>query len=134
MMIKGLAHVCFIVADLDRALAFYGGTLGFKTAFEFRRDNGVRYGVYLKAGARAFIELFQGEVPARTAKQSFQHICLEVDDVARTVAYLRAHSIEVTDPKLGLDQSWQAWLSDPDGNRIELHGYTPQSWQTPHLG
>jgi len=133
-MVKGLAHVCFVAADLDRALAFYGGTLGFRVAFEFRRDNGARYGAYLKAGARTFIEIFQGEVAGRAAKQSFQHICLEVDDVAAAVADLRHRGVEVTDPKLGLDQSWQAWLSDPDGNRIELHGYTPQSWQTPHLG
>ena len=57
---------------------------------------------------------------ARAAKQSFQHICLEVDDVAKTVVELRGRGIEITEAKLGLDQSWQAWLSDPDGNRIEL--------------
>jgi len=33
-MIHGLAHVCFIVSDLNRSLEFYGGKLGFKTAFE----------------------------------------------------------------------------------------------------
>ncbi len=34
---------------------------------------------------------------------------------------------------MGSDHSWQAWLSDPDGNRVELHQYTPESWQTPAL-
>ena len=24
------------------------------------------------------------------------------------------------EPKLGLDHNWQAWISDPDGNKIEL--------------
>ena len=133
-MILSLAHVCFVVADLDRTLAFYGDKLGFKIAFEFRRENGQRYGTYLKAGARNFLEFFQGDLAPRAEKQSYGHICLEVDDVARTVAELRAKGIEVGDAKLGMDQSWQAWLMDPDGNRIELHGYTPKSWQTPHLG
>jgi len=133
-MIHGLAHVCFIVSDLNRSLEFYGGKLGFKTAFEFRRENGERHGIYLKAGARTFIELFQGQPAARADNQSYAHICLEVDDVAQTVAELRATGLEVTEPKLGRDQSWQAWVNDPDGNQIELHGYTPKSWQVPHLG
>jgi len=34
---------------------------------------------------------------------------------------------------LGSDNSYQCWLDDPDGNRIELHQYTPESRQTPHL-
>lgn len=133
-MIRGLAHVCFVVADLDRTLAFYSDKLGFKIAFEFRREDGTRYGVYLKAGGRNFLEFFKGDLAPRAEKQSYGHICLEVDDVGRTVTDLRARGVDVSDAKLGLDQSWQAWLADPDGNRIELHGYTPKSWQTPHLG
>ena len=134
IMILGLAHVCFTVSSLDRAIEFYSGKLGFKIAFEFRHDTGVRFGVYLKAGPRTFIELFQSDLAPRAEKQSYGHICLEVDDLAATVAGLRAKGIDCTDPKVGKDQSWQAWLADPDGNRIELHGYTPASWQAPHLG
>jgi catechol 2,3-dioxygenase-like lactoylglutathione lyase family enzyme len=134
-MILGLAHVCFRVADMDRALKFYTETLGFKRAFDFINDKGVRHGVYIKAGSRNFIELFQTDAVTPPAdKQSFRHICLEVDDVAKTVVELRGKGVEVSEPKLGLDQSWQAWIKDPDGNAIELHGYTPKSWQVPHLG
>lgn len=132
-MVLGLAHVCFTVTDLNRAVDFYSSKLGFKIAFEFRHENGERYGVYLKTGKRTFIELFQGVVAPAAAKQSYGHICLEADDVAKTVVELRAEGLDVTDAKLGMDQSWQAWLADPDGNRIELHGYTPKSWQGPHV-
>ena len=31
------------------------------------------------------------------------------------------------------DRSLQAWLADPDGNRIELHQYRPESKQSPSL-
>ena len=132
-MIFRLAHACFTVVDLDRTLDFYNGKLGLKTAFEFRREDGSRYGAYLKAGARNFLEFFQGTLAPRAEKQSYGHICLEVADVAQAVDELRAKGVEVSDPKLGMDHSWQAWLADPDGNRIELHGYTPKSWQAPHL-
>ena len=132
-MITGIAHVCFTVADLDRAIDFYSNKLGAPVAFEFRNDDGVRFGVYVKFGRRTFLELFKGEVGAKAEKQSFSHICLEVDDINATVAEWRARGVAVDDPKMGCDNSWQAWLADPDGNRIELHHYMPNSWQTPHL-
>jgi catechol 2,3-dioxygenase-like lactoylglutathione lyase family enzyme len=133
-MIKGLAHVCLGVADLGAAIGFYR-KLGLSEAFEFINDKGVRYGVYLHVGGRNFIELFTRDPksPAASGEPSFRHICIEVDDVAATVAQLRSAGIQATDPKLGSDKSWQAWITDPDGNRIELHGYTPASRQTPHL-
>ena len=131
-MITGIAHSCYIVADLDRSLKFYVDALGMKRAFDFTKD-GKRTGAYVKAGRRTFIELFQGTLAAKAEKQSYGHICLEVESVEATVKELRAKGIEISDAKLGLDQSWQAWLTDPDGNRIELHGYTPESWQAPWL-
>ena len=130
-MIKGIAHACYTVRDLDAAVAFYCGKLGLKPAFDFINDKGERFGVYIHAGQRNFIELFKGELAAPVKGQSYRHLCLEVDDLAATVAELRARGVQTTDAKLGGDNSWQAWITDPDGNRIELHQYTPQSKQTP---
>jgi catechol 2,3-dioxygenase-like lactoylglutathione lyase family enzyme len=132
-MITGMAHACFTVSDLDRSIHFYQDLLGLKPAFDFVREDGTRYGIYLHLGRRNFIELFQGELGERAKGQPFRHICLEVDDIQSTVAALRGRGLEVSDPKLGSDHSWQAWIADPDGNRIELHHYTPESWQAPHL-
>ncbi|HEY3397739.1 MAG TPA: VOC family protein [Armatimonadota bacterium] len=132
-MVTALAHVCFVVRDLDRSVAFYSDALGLAPAFDFINDEGARFGVYLHIGGRSFLEMFVGEPNPRVEGQSYAHICLEVEDVAATVADLRARGIEVTDAVLGSDQSWQAWLKDPDGNPLELHGYTAESWQAPHL-
>lgn len=132
-MITGLAHACFTVSDLERALSFYRDGLGLKEAFDFIDDTGHRFGVYLHLGRRNFIELFQGQLGERAEKQSYRHICLEVDDIQATAEALRQAGIEVSEVKLGRDQSYQAWITDPDGNRIELHAYTPESWQAPHL-
>jgi catechol 2,3-dioxygenase-like lactoylglutathione lyase family enzyme len=132
-MVKGLAHICFVVKDLEASIAFYRDRLGFTPAFDFTNDKGERYGVYLRVGGRSFIELFKGEVEARAAKQSYSHFCLEVDDIQGTARQLRAAGLEVSEVKMGMDNSWQAWLEDPDGNRIELHEYTAKSWQAPWL-
>lgn len=132
-MITGLAHLCFVVTDLDKSIAFYTQKLGLKAAFDFRTDKGDRYGIYLHVGGRCFIELFLGKLAARAEGQTYQHLCLEVDDIRATAAALGAAGVEITDVKMGSDHSWQAWLADPDGNRIELHQYTHESWQGPHL-
>ncbi len=132
-MITGVAHVCFTVSDLDASTDFYCGRLGLSHAFDFLNDAGERFGVYLKAGRRTFVELFEGDLAQDAGPASYRHFCLEVDDIESTVAELRERGVEVSDPSLGSDNSWQAWLSDPDGNRIELHAYTEESKQAPHL-
>lgn len=132
-LVSGLAHVCFTVSDLERSIAFYCDVLGLTPAFEFRRPSGEKYGQYIHAGGRTFIELFEGELGTPAEKQSFRHICLEVPDIEATVGHLRQRGVDVSDIKLGTDRSYQAWLSDPDGNRIELHGYTAESQQAPYL-
>ena len=132
-MIKGLAHVCFTVSDLEASIRFYRDKLGFKPAFDFINDAGERFGVYLHVSGRTFIELFATGKVEPASGQSYQHICLEVDDIQGTVAQLRERGVEVGDITLGSDNSWQAWLKDADGNNIELHCYTPESKQTPCL-
>ena len=128
-MITEMAHVCFTVSDLDRSIQFYCERLGLRHAFDFKDEKGRRFGVYIKVGGRTFIELFEGVLGKRADGQSFAHICLEVDDIQATVRMLRQRGIEVGEISMGCDHSYQAWLADPDGNRIELHGYTPESWQ-----
>lgn len=132
-MITGIAHVCFVVRDLEAAIAFYVDTLGLAHAFDFRNDEGQRTGAYLHAGQRGFVELFQGHPAPRDDAQSYKHLCLEVDDLQDTLTMLREKDVDATGMKLGGDNSWQAWLTDPDGNRIELHQYTETSLQNVSL-
>ena len=130
-MITGLAHVCFTVRDLDVSRDFYCNKLGLRPAFDFVNDKGVRHGMYVHAGGRNFIELFQGTLSPRAEGQAYRHLCLEVDDLDATAGELRRHGVEVSNVKVGSDHSRQGWIADPDGNRIELHEYTPKSKQTP---
>ncbi|MDD4889991.1 MAG: VOC family protein [Phycisphaerae bacterium] len=132
-MLRSLAHACFVVADLDRAVKFYCDGLGMKLAFEFRNEQGQRTGVYLSCGGRTFVEMFIGKPNPPDPQGSYRHISLEVDDLDATAAKLTAAGAGVTEKKMGKDNSWQAWTADPDGNRIELHQYTPTSHQTKAL-
>ncbi len=132
-MITGLAHVCFTATDLEVSIDFYQSKLGFAHAFDFINDEGKKFGVYLHIGARNFIELFEGKVDRTVKGYSYRHFCLEVDDIDATASELRNRGVEVTPVKMGSDNSLQAWLSDPDGNRIELHQYTRESKQNVSL-
>ena len=133
-MITALAHTCYIVRDLDAALDFYVDKLGLEPAFDFINEEGKRFGVYIKVGDRSFIELFVGTPEFTTNRGSYQHLCLEVEDLPATVEALRTKGVDASEPFLGSDNTWQSWITDPEGNRIELHCYTEASKQLPHLG
>lgn len=119
-MIKGLAHLAFVVSDMDASLHFYVDQLGLQHAFELHDDQDRPWIHYLKVSDRQFIELFYGGQP-QPPRSSFDHLCLEIDDVAGYVEQLRAAGVPIDiEPTQGCDKNWQAWIHDPDGNRIEL--------------
>ncbi|MBN1399522.1 MAG: VOC family protein [Anaerolineae bacterium] len=132
-IIRGLAHVCYTVSNLEQSLAFYCDKLGLTPAFDFVDDAGRKYGQYIHVGGRGFIEIFEGELGERAAGQPYRHLCLEVVDFDQAMVELQARGVEVGNVKQGKDHSMQAWIVDPDGNRIELHGYTLDSKQSAWL-
>jgi lactoylglutathione lyase/glyoxylase I family protein len=129
-MVTNIAHICFTVSDLEKSLAFWRD-LGFPEAFEFRDEERGKFGAYVHVGGRNFIEMFTGELSENGGTGAYRHLCLEVDDIEATKREFQGKGITVTDIKLGNDQSYQAWIRDPDGNRIELHQYTDNSKQGP---
>jgi lactoylglutathione lyase len=53
-----------------------------------------------------------------------------VDDIDLTLRHLEQVGIDLLRPKsLAVDGNWQAWIEDPDGNRIELMQMMPDSLQ-----
>lgn len=131
-MISGIGHAAYGVSDLDRSLAFYCGGLGLREAFRLYNDRGETWIVYIQVQGLDFIELFpdprvRGGAPAEHA---YRHLCLMVDDMDATLADLSARGVTADGPKRqGKDHNWQAWLTDPDGNRIELMQIMPESPQ-----
>ena len=127
-IVKQLAHVCIFARDLKATEAFWTGVLGMAIAFRFTR-NGAPYGFYLDAGGRTNVEVFQKTESSFSDANQINHICLEVNDLDDAVEQIRAAGVKITDKKLGVDDTWQAWTADPNGVKIELFQYTPRSAQ-----
>ena len=90
---------------------------------------------YFEIGEGAFIELFDANGATEYAlvdgkHYNFNHMALIVDDIFETEKVLREAGVTIDTPaKMGLDNTYQMWSRDPDGNKIEFMQYTPQSWQ-----
>ena len=130
--ITQLAHVALKVKDMDRALDFYVKKLGFPEMFRLHRD-GKLWIVYLRVTDDQYIELFPDGVGDRAPGRDttgMNHLCLGVDDLDVVVAAVQKAGIKLTaEKKMGADFNLQAWIEDPDGNRIELMEMAPDSLQ-----
>ncbi len=133
-MITNIAHNAVTVADMEASLRFYTEGLGFRKAFEIPNpDTGEPGIVYLKICPGQFLELFYGgteQNPWRHEHIGFNHFCFEVDDIHTAVEKVRqaGYPIDI-EPKQGADLNWQAWVTDPNGVRIELMKIDPNSPQ-----
>ena len=127
-MFERLAHVCIGATDLAAAEHFYVKQLGMEKAFDFIRA-GQHFGFYVKAGETTFIEIFiQNELP-NYDRPIIRHFCLQVKDLDAVITALTERGVAVEAKKMGADNNWQAWLTDPSGVRIELMEYGDQSAQ-----
>lgn len=132
-MITHLGHVAFKVSDLDKALDFYCNILGLKEAFRINNDEDQPNLVYIKINGDNFIELFpggQGESVYDNAKTGYKHVCLLVDDMEATLKQLSDRGLDISgQPNQGKSGCIQYFITDPDGNRIELMQIIPGSMQ-----
>lgn len=122
--IVGLAHVAIKVTDLDRSLDFYINKLGFPEMLRLNKDDGSTWLVYLRITDDQYLEVFPGAENDRAPgwdANGMNHMCLAVEDIDAVVKRIEAAGIALLLPlKLAVDGNRQAWLEDPDGNRIEL--------------
>lgn len=127
-MFKRLAHVCIGAINLAETEHFYIDLLGMEKAFDFFRDD-QQIGYYLRVGGSTFIEVFVEPGVPHQERPLIRHFCLEVEDIAGVIAALERKGLEVSAKKLGDDNAWQAWITDPNGIRIELMQYSDWSSQ-----
>ncbi len=128
IQVKQLAHVCIFAHDLEATRAFYGDVLGLDTQFSFLRDGEV-FGFYLNCGGRSHVEVFQKGESQYAESNQINHLCLEVEDLDAAVEHIRSKGVEVTAKKYACDDTWQAWVRDPNDVKIELFEYTDRSAQ-----
>ncbi len=134
--ITGLGHVALKVKDIEASLAFYQGVLGFPEMLRLHHDDGSLFLIYLRITDTAYLELFPNARTERAPgpdQNGAHHFCLTVDRLEPVLKMVTAKGGQhfawadgtltpADEPKIvdGLDGNRQAWLEDPDGNRIEL--------------
>jgi lactoylglutathione lyase len=137
-MIRQLAHLNFVTNDLSRIIDFYVSKLGMRVSFTLNNDQGEPFGYYFGCGNTSFLEFFDQAMAARvwggnveqlTPGTRYRHFCLEVIGLDEYCKALREKGVDVTAISMGMDHSRQAWVTDPDGNQIELIEYGPSSLQ-----
>lgn len=91
---------------------------------------------YIEVAPHQYIELFH--TAGRQLKEDrdlsdaygYQHFCLEVSDIHAAYDAVVWNGITPdTEVRMGADGSYQFWLTDPDGNRLELMEYAPGAKQ-----
>ncbi|MEM6822796.1 MAG: VOC family protein [Verrucomicrobiota bacterium] len=123
-----LAHICLRVEDIDRMESFLCADLGFEHCFDFTKDGG-RVGYYLTIGNNEFIEVFRVGSEDEVKPGMIDHFCLECDDIEKVHIEISQKTWPITSIKKGCDQSFQFWVTGPEGLRVEFHQYTKESSQ-----
>lgn len=121
--VEALHHAAVIVTDVDRAKRFYGGVLGLR---ELPRPDFGFGGVWYRVGAHQELHLIVYP-EARTVRGTTAidgrdgHVALRVGSYARTLDHLRAHGIACRELPDNPTPYAQIYVTDPDGNVIELN-------------
>ena len=109
-----------------------------KVKFTLNNREGKPFGYYFECGNTTFIEFFDqkmavemwgGKVEELHIGTRYKHFCLEVTGLDEFCKDLKSKGVNVSEITIGMDHSRQAWIADPDGNRIELMEYGPSSLQ-----
>ena len=132
---SSFGHLNLKVNDLDASIGFYG-KLGFPEFLRLTEEDGSPWIVYLRITDEIYFELLPGGNGGRAGDQAatgVNHICLTTDDIEATAAHLARVGIKPTvalDPeKRGVDRNRGMWVTDPDGNRIEIMEMAPNCVQ-----
>jgi len=117
--IEAVGRVCVTVADTDRAIDFYVGTLGFDKVVDVPMGPGMRWVEVAIPGAKTTIALAPPP-EGRSAGGAETGICLDTSDVDADHAALKAGGADVDADvtRFGGAVPPMFWLRDPDGNAL----------------
>ena len=123
-----ILHTMIRVADLDKSIDFYTGVLGMKLLRRKDYPEGkftLAFVGYGDESAHTAIELtYNWDVASYDLGNGFGHLAVEVDDVYEACAEIKRRGGMVTreaGPMKG-GGTVIAFVSDPDGYKIELIG------------
>ena len=124
-MFKRIDHVEIIPMDAEKAVKFYGDVLGFTMKERIKIGMGPLEEVIFMGLGDTALEIVSMKNPTQpsrdTVSAGYRMMAIEVDDMEKAIAYLKAKGVEVSvEPVLLPGGSKRAEIKDPDGLGIEL--------------
>jgi catechol 2,3-dioxygenase-like lactoylglutathione lyase family enzyme len=112
--VEHVDFVSFLTQDLQRAKAFYAGTLGLEIETEAPDDLEFRVG-------QVTLDIFNPASQGQPFAPTLGGLCLRVPDVAAARSALEAKGVEFEGETLDTGVCHMAFVRDPDGNALMLH-------------
>ena len=115
-----LEVIALPVNDVDRAVGFYSGKLGFAIDHDSRPREGVRLVQLTPPGSACSIHIGEGLAIEGVAPGSAKGMHLVVSDLDEVVVALRSADVAVSEIEVFRGRVKQAYFADPDGNEWTL--------------
>jgi len=129
MQIKSLGHVVIKVSNLERSEAFYRDVLGLPVCAHYDQD-GLNMAFFSLGNHHDFAIMESGEI-GDADHAGLHHVAFKIgnsiDDLKSAKQHLESNGVE-TDP---IDHvvTQSLYISDPDGNGIELYVDVSDVWK-----
>ena len=121
----GLRHLALNVRNLGAMKRFYVDVLGFEVEWEPDADN-----VYLTSG-RDNLALHRAADARAASGQALDHLGVvvsEAEDVDHWAAFVESRGVTIiAKPKTHRDGARSCYVSDPDGNTVQIIHHPPIS-------
>ncbi|HEU5463434.1 MAG TPA: VOC family protein [Candidatus Binatia bacterium] len=132
MAISGLrfGHVAFKVADAERMVRWYADALGAKKIYHAPAQDDRAELMFLEFSRGQLIELFTGGknlLPSPPDPIGYVHFCVVVDDLEQALEHLAEMGVKPERKFIGRAAQHIAFITDPEGNSIELMEIPPES-------
>lgn len=121
-----LNHVGVAVADMEESIAFYTETMGYEEAFRVTNNAGEPSLVYLRVSENTFVELTRAN---DNTPPGLSHFGVQVEGMEAVRAMYERRGAEPNETRQGRTQAILSDIFDPQGVRIELSEYPPDSLQ-----
>ena len=133
MAITGLrfGHVAFKVSDAERSVRWYADAFGAQKIFHVKAEGERPELMFLEFAKGQCVEFFTNGKNKATQPPDpvgYLHFCLLVDDLGSALKHLAEMNVRPDrGPFIGRAHQRIAFISDPDGNVIELMEIPPES-------
>ena len=132
MSIDGLrfGHVAFRVSDVERSVRWYSDAFGATKIYHAQAQGDRPELMFLEFARGQCVELFPGGknmLRSPSDPIGYIHFCLVLDNLEQALEHLAKMNIKPERKFIGRAKQRIAFVSDPDGNSIELMEIPPES-------